>query len=167
LELDDTLAEAYISLAGIQYFYDWDWPGCRKNIERGLELNPNSPDAHVIYAYYLDLMERHDGSLAEIKRAQELDPLALVIKVDIGIRHYIARRYDQAIEVILSGSRGPSGGKAMAPCCRHNWRGFKHHRRVGFCQGWTSPPCTPSSAQRTRPFSGWKARIRNAKAGFQ
>jgi len=43
-------------------------------------------------------MGQQDGSLAEIRRAQELDPLALVIKVDIGIRHYFARRYDQAID---------------------------------------------------------------------
>lgn len=102
LELDDTLAEAYVSLGGIQLFYDWDWPGCRKSVERGLELNPNSLNAHVVYAYYLDLMGQQDGALAEITRAQELDPLALVIKVDIGIRHYIARRYDQAIDLYKS-----------------------------------------------------------------
>jgi eukaryotic-like serine/threonine-protein kinase len=102
LELDDTLGEAYVSLAAIQLFYDWDWPGCRKNAERGLELNPNSTNAHVVYAYYLDLMEQHDGSLAEIKRAQELDPLTPVIKVDIGIRYYFAHRYNQAIDLYKS-----------------------------------------------------------------
>jgi serine/threonine protein kinase/Tfp pilus assembly protein PilF len=98
LALDDLLADAYVSLAAVQLFYDWDWPGCRKNLERGLELNPNSSSAHVIHAYYLDLMGLHDGSVAEIRRAQELDPLTPLVKVDIGIRHYFAGRYDQAIE---------------------------------------------------------------------
>jgi len=102
LELDDTLAEAYVSLAAIQLLYDWDLPACRKSVERGLELNPNSSDVHVIHAYYLDLMGQHDGSLAEIKRAQELDPLSLVLTVDVGIRHYFARRYDQAIDLYTS-----------------------------------------------------------------
>ncbi len=114
LELDDTLAEAYVSLAGIQIFYDWDWPGCRKNVERSLELNPNSSLAHVVYAYYLDLMGLHDRSLFEIKRAQELDPLALVTRADIGIRHYFARRYDQAIDVYRSVSELDPDPKFLA-----------------------------------------------------
>ncbi len=41
---------------------------------------------------------RLDESIAEIKRAQELDPLAFIINSIVGMRLYLARQYDKAIE---------------------------------------------------------------------
>lgn len=43
-------------------------------------------------------MGQFDAAIAEIKRAQELDPLSLIINTDAGWIFYLARRYDQAIE---------------------------------------------------------------------
>jgi tetratricopeptide (TPR) repeat protein len=48
-------------------------------------------------------MDRPDEAMAQIKRAHDLDPLSLVTCVDVGIRHYMARRYDQAIEQCRKG----------------------------------------------------------------
>ena len=39
-----------------------------------------------------------DAALAEILRAQELDPLALLINIDVGIRYYLKREYARAIQ---------------------------------------------------------------------
>jgi eukaryotic-like serine/threonine-protein kinase len=67
LELDDTLAEAHISLA-VNLQADMDWSGAEREFKRAIELNPNYPTAHHWYSEYLQVMGRLDESKAEIKR---------------------------------------------------------------------------------------------------
>jgi TolB-like protein/Flp pilus assembly protein TadD len=98
LELDETLAEAHTSLALIKDRYEWDWPGAEREFKRAIELNPNYATAHHWYSNYLEEMGRHDEAIAEIKRAQQLDPLSLIINAVVGLRFRSARRYDEAIE---------------------------------------------------------------------
>jgi tetratricopeptide (TPR) repeat protein len=43
-------------------------------------------------------MGRHEEALAEVKLAQELDPLRTSLRLREGIVLYIARRYDEAVE---------------------------------------------------------------------
>jgi serine/threonine protein kinase len=100
LELDSSGAEPHLSLAGVQILYDWDWTGAARNLDRALSLSPNYALAHNLKAYYSELMGRPDEAMAEILRAQELDPLALVLNVDVGVRHYFARRYDRAVQQV-------------------------------------------------------------------
>jgi TolB-like protein/DNA-binding winged helix-turn-helix (wHTH) protein/Tfp pilus assembly protein PilF len=98
LETDDSLAEAHTSLAYIRYVRDWDWSGAERQFKRAIELNPNYANAHQWYAEYLSAVGRHDKAIAEIKRAQELDPLSLIINAVGGWVFFKARQYDQAIE---------------------------------------------------------------------
>lgn len=99
LQLDDTLAEAHTSLAAVLARYDWDWPGAEKEFKRAIELNPRYAVAHEWYAaWYLVPMGRLQEAIAEEKRAQELDPVSLIINFELGIVLYYAREYDQAIE---------------------------------------------------------------------
>jgi len=44
------------------------------------------------------MVGRHNESIAELKRALEIDPLDLDINKDLGYRLYVARQYDQAME---------------------------------------------------------------------
>ncbi len=99
LQLDDTLAEAHTSLAAVLARYDWDWPGAEKEFKRAIELNPRYAVAHEWYAaWYLVPMGRLQEAIAEEKRAQELDPVSLIINFELGIVLHYAREYDQAIE---------------------------------------------------------------------
>jgi tetratricopeptide (TPR) repeat protein len=98
LELDETSAEAHTSLALIKDRYEWDWPGAEREFKRAIELNPNYATAHHWYSNYLEDMGRHDEAIAEIKRAQQLDPLSLIINAVVGLRFRSARRYDEAVE---------------------------------------------------------------------
>ena len=98
LELDETSAEAHTSLAIIKDDYEWDWPGAEREFKRALELNPNYATAHHWYSDHLEIVGRHDEAIAEIKRAQQLDPLSLIIKAIVGRRFHSARRYDEAVE---------------------------------------------------------------------
>ncbi len=96
LRLDGTLAEAHASLGYVRLF-DWDWSEAEKEYRRAVELNPNYPTARHWYALYLTAMGRHAEAVAEIKRAQELDPLSLPIGVGVGWQFFLTRQYDHAI----------------------------------------------------------------------
>jgi TolB-like protein/Tfp pilus assembly protein PilF len=97
LEMDETLAEAHASLGDARYVYDWDWVGAEKEYKRAIELNPGYATAHQWYAEYLSRMGRHNEAIAELKRAQELDPLSLMINAIGGWIFVCARRYGEAI----------------------------------------------------------------------
>ncbi|MFQ5926898.1 MAG: tetratricopeptide repeat protein, partial [Terriglobia bacterium] len=98
LELDATLAEPHTTLAYCLFFYDWDWLNAEREFKQAIELNPNYAKAHEWYGQYLTAMGRHEEAIAEAKRAQELDPLSLIINTSVGWTFYFARQYDQAIE---------------------------------------------------------------------
>ena len=98
LELDDTLAEAHTSLAFIKLNYDWDWSAAETEFRRGIELNPNSANAHHWYSHYLMAMGRTNESLAESKRALELDQLSLIMNTHLGWHYFMAHQFDLAIE---------------------------------------------------------------------
>ncbi len=98
LAIDETLAEAHVSLAMVQKEYDWDWAAAGRGYERALELNPNYAVAHQWYGEYLAALGRHAEAIAAFRRAIDLDPLSLIIHATLG-RHgyYFARRYDEAV----------------------------------------------------------------------
>jgi serine/threonine protein kinase/Tfp pilus assembly protein PilF len=98
LEMDNTLAEAYTSLAMVKDSLEWDWVGAERDYKRAIELNPSYATAHHWYAFHLTGLGRHDEAIAEIKIAQELDPLSLIISRNLGMFFYYARQYDKAIE---------------------------------------------------------------------
>jgi tetratricopeptide (TPR) repeat protein len=98
LELDETLAEAHVSLGRVLAVYDWDWTSAEKEYKRAIELNPRYGTAHQWYGGYLAAMGRSDEAIAERKLAQELEPLSLTINFELGLAFYHARAYDQAIE---------------------------------------------------------------------
>jgi TolB-like protein/DNA-binding winged helix-turn-helix (wHTH) protein/Flp pilus assembly protein TadD len=102
LELDPTMAEAHTSLAFVLMHYDWDFAVAEKEYLRAIDLNPNYATAHQWYAVNLAATARMDAALAELRHAQELDPLSLIISADIGELLGCARRYDDAASQLQS-----------------------------------------------------------------
>jgi TolB-like protein len=78
-ELDPTLAEPHATLGLVAWLLDWDKATAEKEFLRAFQLNPNYPTAHQWYSRYLRANGRLDEAFREIKRAEELDPLSLVI----------------------------------------------------------------------------------------
>jgi TolB-like protein/DNA-binding winged helix-turn-helix (wHTH) protein/tetratricopeptide (TPR) repeat protein len=95
LQMDDGLAEAHNAMAMSLFSYDWDWAGAEREFQRALALNPNYAQAHQWYGQYLRAMGRQNSAMAEIKRAQELDPLGLMIGGGSG---QYGTQYDLMIE---------------------------------------------------------------------
>jgi len=99
LQLDPALAEAHAALGLIATFYDWDRRTAEKCYQKAFELNPNSASVHMWSELYYSFLEGNfDKALAEINRAQELDPLNLLIKLRVGYVHYYMRDFDRAID---------------------------------------------------------------------
>lgn len=98
LDIDPTLADGYASLGFARARYEWDWSGAEQDFRRAIALNPNYAIAHHWYALLLAMMGRFNEAQVEIKKAQELDPLALIINANIGWLYYFARQYDPALE---------------------------------------------------------------------
>jgi len=96
LELDDSLAEAHTSLAFVKANYDWDFPGAKKEFQRAIVLNPNYATAHHWYSMYLVSMRRFPEAEREIKIAQNLDPLSVIISLGVGEIQEWQRNYDAA-----------------------------------------------------------------------
>ncbi|WP_046867213.1 tetratricopeptide repeat protein [Microvirga massiliensis] len=99
VELDDRLAEAHSALATVKVFVDRDWSGAEQEFKKAIALNPSSALAHAEYGHKLlsAVKGRYDDALAELRRAQELDPLAVYISMEIAYVYYHARQWDQAI----------------------------------------------------------------------
>ena len=97
LDIDDSLAEAHTSLAMACTAYDWDWSACEEEFKRAIELNPNYATAHHWYGDHLSNMGRHAQAIAEVQRAQQLDPLSPTISACLAYRYFYARQYQEAI----------------------------------------------------------------------
>ena len=98
LEIDSTIAEAHTTLGQYYFRYEWNWAAAEREFLRGLHLNPNYPTGHQWYAEMLSVLGRHEEALREIKRAQELDPLSLIINATVGDIYSSARKYHEAMD---------------------------------------------------------------------
>jgi TolB-like protein/Flp pilus assembly protein TadD len=82
LALDPASAEAHTSLANYESWYEHDWAGADKEFRQAVSLNPNYAFAHDQWALSLGCEGRYDESIAEGRRAEELDPLDPAIAID-------------------------------------------------------------------------------------
>jgi len=84
LELDEALAEAYFQLGLWAWSYDFDWANAEKHLLRALELNPDLPQLHSLYGFFLASMERFEESLSSLQRGVQLDPLSQIAHTWLG-----------------------------------------------------------------------------------
>jgi len=98
LELDNTLGEAHNSLAFVLDGFDWDLDSGGKEFRRAIQLNPGYATAHHWYAWHLALLDRYDEALVEMRKAENLDPLSLVINADLAELLILAHSYDESIQ---------------------------------------------------------------------
>jgi non-specific serine/threonine protein kinase len=96
IQLDGTLVGPYATLAEVSH-RSFDWQGAEREFRHAIELNPNYPTAHQWFALALAGAGQFDEAVAQIRLAQKLDPLSLIINDNVGWILYLSRRYDQAI----------------------------------------------------------------------
>jgi DNA-binding winged helix-turn-helix (wHTH) protein/TolB-like protein/Flp pilus assembly protein TadD len=97
LQLDDSLAEAYIILASVRAQYRWDWAGAERELALAEGLNANLPDVYHYRALVWAAQGRMNESRAELKHALQLDSDSPILATAESWLAYLARDYSQAI----------------------------------------------------------------------
>jgi TolB-like protein/DNA-binding winged helix-turn-helix (wHTH) protein/Tfp pilus assembly protein PilF len=97
LELDSSLGEAHNSLAFVLDGFDWDLNSGGKEFRRAIELSPSYATAHHWYGWHLSLLGRYDEAISEMNKAEDLDPLSLIINADLAELLVLAHSYDESI----------------------------------------------------------------------
>jgi TolB-like protein/DNA-binding winged helix-turn-helix (wHTH) protein len=96
LTLDDSLAEAHVSLGQAILFRDWDWAASQGEMQRALELAPNSVATLRPYSAQLTMRGLHEASRQTMRRALELDPFNPVTGTVAAELLLYGGAYDQA-----------------------------------------------------------------------
>jgi TolB-like protein/Flp pilus assembly protein TadD len=98
LSIDDSIAEAHMSLAMVKFRFEWDWEGAEKEFKRAIELDRGDSVAHYLYAIYLLVLERFDEAFMEAKIARQLSPLSPDMHFVLGLLLYASSQNEEAIE---------------------------------------------------------------------
>ena len=98
LEIDSGLAEGHAVLGYLKLVCDYDWAGAEAELQRAIELNPNSGEAYDFYGLLLAALERYDEAIEMQRRAHEVDPLGH--RMDIATTLLRAGRYDEAMQAV-------------------------------------------------------------------
>ncbi|MEO7136679.1 MAG: protein kinase [Gemmatimonadales bacterium] len=97
LRLDSTLAAPFAVLGDVYAMYEWNWAEAERNFRQSLALDPNNANTHHWYqSDYLATVGRLDESVAEARRAHELDPLSVMLNATVGHALYRGGRVEEA-----------------------------------------------------------------------
>jgi len=102
LQLDPSLAEPHAALGMVACHYDYDWPTAEREYKKAFELNPSYASAHQYYALGLMAHGRFAEANAQLETARRLDPLALIVDVDLAVLRKYQRDFDGVIAVSKS-----------------------------------------------------------------
>lgn len=97
LSLDESLADAHLAMAEIDFYQDWNFSAAEKEFRKTLELNPNYATGHQWYGEFLSVFGRHEEAIRELEMAVALDPLSAIVHHQAGQSLQQARQYDRAI----------------------------------------------------------------------
>ena len=95
IELDSSLAEPHATLGMLNHF-EWRPSDAEAEFKRSLELNPNYATAHHWYARFLRSAGRNDEAWTQIKLANDIDPLSLVILNNVAEHQFDRGNLDEA-----------------------------------------------------------------------
>lgn len=99
LMLDDSAPEPHDLKGRILFAHDFDCSGAEREFRRAIELNPNYPDAHIIFAQLLAATGRRDEAMELVQRGLSLDPHNLFFQVNFAMQLAGTGRCEEAITV--------------------------------------------------------------------
>lgn len=125
MEIDESLAEAHVSLGAVLAVYDWEWKKSEREFQRAVQLDPSLATAHQWYGVLCLIPQ---GRLEEAERviryARDLDPLSPPINTSLGLVYFVQDRYDEALACF---ERAIEINPAFH--LAHWWRGFIYLHR--------------------------------------
>lgn len=97
LALDDSLAEAHVSLGYAYLAYEWKFADADREFRRAIEMRPKYATGHQFFGYSLTAAGKLNEAIEERKKAVDLDPLSPLMASALGEAYYHARRFDETI----------------------------------------------------------------------
>jgi eukaryotic-like serine/threonine-protein kinase len=98
LALDGEIPESHTALANLDFNFFWNFPEADAEIQKALDLDPNSAYAHEVSCWIKVGTGKTQEGLAECRRAVELDPLSVLNNMILAWEYDFARDYKHAIE---------------------------------------------------------------------
>ena len=98
IRLDNDLAEGHRILAGIEFYWKWNWVEAEIRARRALELDPNAANGYRFLAEILSATGRHDEAFAAIEHARGIDPLPPISQFKPVLILYLQRDFERAIQ---------------------------------------------------------------------
>jgi tetratricopeptide (TPR) repeat protein len=95
--LDPGIGEPHASLGDILFHYDWDWAGSEREHEKAIELAPAYATAYQWGSEPQVVNGDLEAALGRLRRARELDPLSMIIRIGVGNTLGLLGKRDQAI----------------------------------------------------------------------
>jgi TolB-like protein len=102
LALDPLLAEAHVSMAAIDLFFEWNWPSAERGLKTASHLSPSYSPAHGLFTHYAAARGWGEHAIASARRALDLDPMSPVANVDLAWAYLLMRDYPRALDQSLS-----------------------------------------------------------------
>jgi TolB-like protein/DNA-binding winged helix-turn-helix (wHTH) protein/Tfp pilus assembly protein PilF len=96
IELDPTLASAYMALANTQINWDWDWDAADATLLKAAALEPGSVEIFRTRSYLSRVLGNLDQATNLYEQAVALDPLRINSYSGLGYLLYVGGRYDEA-----------------------------------------------------------------------
>ncbi len=110
LDLAPDLSEVHCASGALSFICDWDWVRAARDLRRAVELNPRNVVARQWLAYYLVFVEGEaEEGVVQARRAVDLDPLAPLLVMQLGMTLMGAGRYEEAVAPLLrAGTLAPT-----------------------------------------------------------
>jgi TolB-like protein/DNA-binding winged helix-turn-helix (wHTH) protein/Tfp pilus assembly protein PilF len=102
LAIDGAQAQALMVLGIVSFLYDWDPAQSEAHFRRSIESRPSYAMAHALFANTLAHRGRREEALQETKLASAYDPVSVLTNSMAWHTYFCARRYDDALKVMLS-----------------------------------------------------------------
>lgn len=94
IQLDPRLYIAHLALGWIAFSYDWNWAAAEREFRKAVTFAPNEALTHQRYGLGLISRSRFKEAEDELRKAQQLDPLAMLPMINLAELWFYSRRFD-------------------------------------------------------------------------
>ena len=102
LQIDGAQAQALMVLGAVSFLHDWNPTQSEIFFRRSIDARPGYSMAHALFANTLAHHGKFEEAIQQIKLASALDPVSVGTNSMAWHVYFSARRYDDALRVILS-----------------------------------------------------------------
>jgi adenylate cyclase len=96
LQLDRELAVGYAVKGSAYLLYDWKWKEAYEALQKAIQLNPGSTDAHQMLAYYYMITGQREKAVEIMEQANRVDPMSPIVTKTLADAYNNAGKFEDA-----------------------------------------------------------------------